>query len=243
MGVTDETPATTASDRQRAQRIALSRAYAVITPDQILVKPSRAALVGPAIQGALALLASLAIAAWINALPIWVLMLMLVFVMIAGPTAVMGLAYNVMGSSFIMERKKGTCRWQQGFLGLGLGTRELAPFPRIHHFVVDSDFEDELNSGDLQDLVRWDVRLVKDNERVLDVASITTARSLADEALERANDLALALGEMSGKPVTLGTIPEWALEDYEDYDDEDVTDDLDPDETIEGEAGDTSHRD
>ena len=42
-------------------------------------------------------------------------------------TAVMGLAYNVMGSAFLMERKKGTCRWQQGFLGLGLGTRELVP--------------------------------------------------------------------------------------------------------------------
>lgn len=233
--MTEEIHQTTTSDRQR---IALSRAYAVITPDQILVKPARSALIGPGIQGGLALLASLAIGLWINALPIWLLMLMLLFVMIAGPTAVMGLAYNIMGSSFIMERKKGTCRWQQGFLGLGLGTRELAPFPRIHHFVVDSDFEDELNSGDLQDLVRWDVRLVKDNERVLDVASITTARPLADEALERANDLALALGEMSGKPVTLGAIPEWALEDYEDADDGDVTEELDADETMEGEAGD-----
>lgn len=236
--MTEETHQPSTSDRQHTQRIALSRAYAVVTPDQILVKPARSALVGPGIQGGLALLASLAIGLWINSLPIWLLMLMLLFVMIAGPTAVMGLAYNIMGSSFIMERKKGTCRWQQGFLGLGLGTRELAPFPRIHHFVVDSDFEDELNSGDLQDLVRWDVRLVKDNERVLDVASITTARPLADEALERANDLALALGEMSGKPVTLGAIPEWALEDYEDYDDEDVTDDLDDRETIEGEIGD-----
>ena len=236
--MTEETHQTTTSDRDRTQRIALSRAYAVITPDQILVKPARSALIGPGIQGGLAVLASLAIGLWINALPIWLLMLMLLFVMIAGPTAVMGLAYNIMGSSFIMERKKGTCRWQQGFLGLGLGTRELAPFPRIHHFVVDSDFEDELNSGDLQDLVRWDVRLVKDNERVLDVASITTARPLADEALERANDLALALGEMSGKPVTLGAIPEWALEDYEDFDDEGVTDDLDDRETIEGETGD-----
>ncbi|MGE3962331.1 MAG: hypothetical protein AB7F65_11690 [Dehalococcoidia bacterium] len=212
------------------ERIALSRAYAVITPDQIVVKPARSALVGPAIQAILAILVSLAIATWIATLPVWLLMIMLLFVMIAGPTAVMGLAYNVMGSAFLMERKKGTCRWQQGFLGLGLGTRELVPFPRIDHIAVGGDFEDELNSGDLQDLVRWEVRLVKDNGRVLEIASITTARPLADEALERANDLATALGRMCEKPVRAGTIPEWALEDYE----SDDTDDLDADETIEG---------
>src|SRR5690606_26876250 len=99
------------------------------------------------------------------------------------------------------ERKKGTCRWQQGFLGLGLGTRELVPFPRIDHIEVRGDFEDELASGDLQDLVEWDVNLVKDNERVLSVASSTSARPLADEALERANALGAALAEMCGKPV------------------------------------------
>ncbi len=211
-------------------RIALSRAYAVITPDQIVVKPARSALYGPAIQAVLAILVSLAIAKWIATLPVWLLMLMLLFVMLAGPTAVMGLAYNVMGSAFLMERKKGTCRWQQGFLGLGLGTRELVPFPRIDHIEVGSDFEEELNSGDLQDVVRWEVRLVKDNGRVLEIGSITTARPLADEALERANDLAAALGRMCERPVTLAAIPEWAREDYDS-----ATDDLDTDETIEDE--------
>ncbi|MEX2375411.1 MAG: hypothetical protein WD942_07465, partial [Dehalococcoidia bacterium] len=135
--------------------------------------------------------------------------------------------YNVLGSSFLMERKKGTCRWQQGFLGLGLGTRELAPFPRIDRIEVGGDFEDALNSGDLQDVVRWDVRLVKDNQRVLEIASITTARPLADEALERANDLALALGEMCDKPVITASIPDWAIEDYLDDEIDDEADDDD----------------
>lgn len=207
------------------ERIALSRAYAVITPDQIVVKPARSALVGPAILGALTLFASLAIAAWMATLPLWLLAMLLLFVMIAGPTAVMGLAYNVMGSAFLMERKKGTCRWQQGFLGLGLGTRELVPFPRIHYIEVRSDIEDELNSGDLQDVVRWEVRLVKDNQRVIEIASITTARPLADEALERANDLALALAVMCEKPAALGAIPEWALGEYLDGSDEFADDD------------------
>ncbi|MEX2373329.1 MAG: hypothetical protein WD800_05950 [Dehalococcoidia bacterium] len=197
-------------------RIALTRSYASIKADSITIKPTRSGLLGPAIQAALTLLGAWAIAAFINDLPLWLLMALLVFVIISGPTAVLGLVYNVAGSAFVMERRKGTCRWQQGFLGLGLGTRELVPFDRIARIEVGSDFEDELNSGDLQDVVRWDVRLVKDNARVLDVASITTARPLADEALERVNDLARALGEMCGKPAATAAIPSWALEDFAD---------------------------
>lgn len=219
-------------DWSTRERIPLSRAYAVISPDQIVVKPARSALVGPAIQALLTVLVSIAIARGLATLPLWLLMLMLLFVILAGPTAVMGLAYNVMGSAFLMERKKGTCRWQQGFLGLGLGTRELVPFPRIDHIAVGSDFEEELNSGDLQDLVRWEVRLIKDNQRVLEIASITTARPLADEALERVNALATALGRMCEKPVTLGAIPEWALDDYAEEGDEFDADDPAGDETI-----------
>lgn len=196
-------------------RIALTRAYAVIKPDSIVIKPSRSSLWGPAVQALLTVGAALVIARWINSLPLWLLMLLLLFIILAGPTAILGLVYNMLGSAFLMERKKGTCRWQQGFLGLGLGTRELVPFPRIDHIEVGGDFEDELGSGDLQDVVRWEVRLVKDNGRVLEVASITTARPLADEALERANALADALGRMCDKPANLGEIPEWALEEYE----------------------------
>ncbi|MDA1009949.1 MAG: hypothetical protein O2888_00580 [Chloroflexi bacterium] len=207
------------------QRIALTRAYAVLTPDQITIKPARSALLGPAIQAGLTALAILAMALWLNVLPLWLLAVLLIFVMIAGPTAVLGLVYNVLGSSFLMERKKGTCRWQQGFLGLGLGTRELVPFPRIDHLEVGGDFDDALNSGDLQDVVRWEVRLIKDNQRVLEVASITTARPLADEALERANELAVALGVMCGKPALTADIPEWAVADYLDDEATDVGDD------------------
>ncbi|MEX2032242.1 MAG: hypothetical protein WEA81_05190 [Dehalococcoidia bacterium] len=215
-----DTPAS--PGRRPPARIALTKQYASIKPDSITVKPTRASLLGPVIQGGFTVLVAFAIGAWINTLPIWLLMIMLFFVIISGPAAILGLVYNVLGSSFVMERKKGTCRWQQGFLGLGLGTRELVPFPRIEHLEVGSDFEDELNSGDLQDVVRWSVRLVKDNGRVLEVAAITTARPLADEALDRANALCEALAEMCGKPAVLAEIPDWALEDY--LDESDVSD-------------------
>jgi len=215
----DDIPTSQIPDPSQGGRIALSRSYAVLKPDSIIIKPARSALIGPAVQSLLAVLAVVVIARWMNHLPLWLLLVLLVFIIIAGPTSVLGLVYNAMGTAFLMERRKGTCRWQQGFLGLGLGTRELVPFPRIQRIEVGGDFDDELGSGDLQDVVRWDVRLVKDNDRVLDIANITTARPLADEALERANALASALGAMCEKSVRLAEIPAWALEDYQDSDD------------------------
>ena len=202
------------------ERIALQRSFARITPDEIAVKPARGTLVGPLIQLALTAVAAWAIATYIASLPLWVLMVLFVFVLISGPTAVLGLVYNVMGSAFVMERQKRTCRFQQGFLGLGIGTQELVPFDRIARIEVGGDFESELASGDLQDVVRWEIRLVKDNGRVLPFASITSARPMADEALERANLVARATAQMCGAPVVEGVLPEWALAEADDASEE-----------------------
>ena len=197
-------------------RIALQRTVAVISPAAIAVRPSRAGLVGPVVEFALAALAVWVLATFIQVLPLWVLAGLLIFLIIVGPTAVLGLVYQVAGSSFLIERAKGTARWQQGFLGLGLGTRELVPFARMRRVEVVGDFEDELADGDLQDIVRWEVRLVKDNDRVLEIAAVAGARSLADEALGRANALAAAIGAMAGVEVRAGTLPAWARDDLDD---------------------------
>lgn len=198
--------------------ISLHRAYASITADTIAIRPSRRSIVGPIVQALLALLAVWVLVVFMNSLPLWVLMLLLLFAIIAGPTAMLGFVYQVAGSAFLMERPKGTCRWQQGFLGLGLGTQELVPFARIKRIEVSGDFEDELRGGDLQDVVHWEVRVVKDNDRVLAVGVAVAARPLADEALERANALGAALAEMAGAPFTPAALPAWALDDDADGD-------------------------
>jgi len=218
------------------ERIALQRAVAFITPGAIDVKPSRAGLVGPLIEAALTVLAVWLLVTLIQTLPLWMLGVLLVFIIVIGPIAVLGFVYQVAGSAFLMERAKRTARWQQGFLGLGLGTRELVPFERMQRVEVVGDFEEELGDGDLQDVVRWEVRLIKDNDRVLEVGSVAAARSFADEALDRANALATAIGAMADVEVRLGALPAWALEDYLDAEDDDGPGDLDADETIEGDA-------
>ncbi|MPZ98378.1 MAG: hypothetical protein GEU80_03400 [Dehalococcoidia bacterium] len=194
-------------ERGEVERIALHRRIAVITPDSVAIKQPRGGLVGPLVQALIAGGSVFLIATYMDRLPIWLLLVLLVLLLIFGPAAVLGLVYNVVGSAFIMERKKQSARWQQGFLGLGLGTHELVPFWRISEIRVRTDYDDELAGGDLQDVVEWAIELVKDNGRVLQVGTVVAARPLAQEATERANRVAEALAEMAGAAAALAAVP------------------------------------
>ena len=207
-----------AGEATSTRRIAMRRSYALISDEAIEVKQARAGLVVPLVQALLAGGAVWLIATYLDRLPIWVLLVLLLVTLFMGPAAILGLVYNLVGASFLMERAKKSARWQQGFLGLGIGTHELVPFWRIAQIEVSGDFEEELGSGDLQEVVSWSVRLVKDNDRSFDIAEVAAARPMADEALERANELASALAAMAGTEAVLGALPAWALEDYADAD-------------------------
>lgn len=196
------------------RRIPLHRAVAVITADSIAVRQSRAGLVGPLIELALTVAAVWSIARFMNSWPLGVLFVLALVVTVLGPLALIGFVHNAVGSSFLMERAKQSARWQQGLLGLGIGTFELVPFGRVQHFKVVSDYDDELASGMEQDVVDWEVILVKDNDKELIVGRVVAARPLAREAGERANALAAALGEMSGAETVLAVLP--SLEDDDD---------------------------
>ena len=138
------------------ERIALHRAVGVIKRGQhrgaaVALRSPRPADPGVPAGGAVR-----PIATFMNDLPLWLLGVLLVFVLIFGPTAVLGVVYNVLGSSFLVERHKQSARWQQGFLGLGIGTHELVPFWRIQRIEAVSDEEHALSGGDVQDVVRWE---------------------------------------------------------------------------------------
>ncbi|MSQ41691.1 MAG: hypothetical protein EXR65_01445 [Dehalococcoidia bacterium] len=190
------------------ERIPLQRAVAVVRDDSITVRPGRGRLVAPLIQ---ALLAGGAVWLVVQLLardgPLWLLMLLLVCTLILGPAAILGLVYNVAGSTVSIERAKQAVCFQQGLLGLGLGTAEMVPFSRIDHVAVAGDYEQELTSGERQDFVQWDVRLVKDNGRVLALGTAVAARPFAAEALARANRLAQAVGALTGVEARPAELP------------------------------------
>jgi hypothetical protein len=135
-------------------------------------------------------------------------MVLLLLALILGPIGVLGVVYSAIGSSFVMERRKNSARWQQGFLGLGIGTVELVPFQRIKRIDVDTDFDDELRSGELNDIVHCAVVLVKDNDRRLTIGTVAAARPLADLGVERANGLAAHVAAMAGVEAVPAVLPE-----------------------------------
>ena len=189
-------------------RIALQRSVAVVTEDSIVVRPARGRLVAPLLQGLLAGAAVVLLVPLLNGgAPLLLLALLLATALLLGPAAVLGLVYNVAGSTVSIERRKQSVRLQQGFLGLGLGTAEMAPFWRIDRVEVAGDYERELSSGQLPELVRWDVRVVKDNGRVLEIGAVVVARPLAAEALERANRLAHAVARLTGVEARTAELP------------------------------------
>ena len=208
----DEPRTAAAGSTSGVERIPMQRAVAVIRDDSISIRPGRRQLLVPLAQAVIAGGAVWLMAAFLNSLPLWTLVVLLLVAIVLGPAAVLGFVYNVYGSEFLVERRKGTARWHQGFLGLGIGTFELVPFERIARIEVKSDFDDDLSSGQAQDFVQFDVRIVKDNDRVLDVASLTCARPFLEDGVRRANRLAAALAEMSGRELAALALPSEAIE-------------------------------
>ena len=195
----------------------MHRSTAVIRPDSIAIRPAGGQLLGPLIEIGLTVLAVLPIVLTAASLPLWLLTVLLLVALILGPIGVIGLVFGAIGSTFLMERRKQSARWQQGFLGLGIGTVELVPFWRIARIEVVGDYDATLSSGVHQDIVTWTVRLVKDNDRTLDIAQVITARPMATDGLERANRLAVAVAAMCEHDVLPGVLP---VEQFADVPDE-----------------------
>ncbi len=191
------------------ERIALRRAVAAIADDTIVVRPSRGQLLGPVIQLGLTALAVALIVLFLDSLPFWVVVVLTVIAVFLGPVATLGFVFAVIGSSMVVDRRKGTAHWQQGFLGLGIGTTTSIPFDRIDHIAVTGDYDAEDAGGRGHDFVTWEVEIVRDDGRRRAVGSVIAARPLADVALDRANRLAEAVGAMANAEARFDSLPEY----------------------------------
>ena len=196
------------------ERIALRRAVAAISDETIVVRPSRAQLLGPVIQLGLTALAVAVIVLFLDTLPFAVVVVLTVIAVFLGPVATLGFVFAVVGSSMVVDRRKQSAHWQQGFLGLGIGTTNSIPFGRIDHIAVTGDYDEEDIGGRGHDFVTWDIEIVRDDGRRSSVGSVISARPLADVGLDRANRLADAVGAMAEAEARLGLLPD--TEDFED---------------------------
>jgi hypothetical protein len=190
------------------RRIPLDRRVCVVREDRIDLRPERAAVVLPLIGLAIGLTLFGTVALFANSLSTTLLALMLLAGLLFAPLSAMGVIYSLIGAAVVVERKKQSIRFQQGVLGLGLGTIELVPFWKIERIEVD-DFP----LGDAPshlprpafDLRAWDIVLVKTSGKRLSLAQAVSANldDLLDEGFNRALDAAEAIAAMTDKPVVI----------------------------------------
>ncbi len=185
--------------------IALDRRICVAREDRIDIRPSPGAVILPLAAMLVSVVCFVIIGLTINVLPLAALAVLLIPNVLIFPLAAMGLVYSLIGAHVIVDRRKGSVTFQQGWIGLGLGTRELVPFEKIDHIALEETALGEVESPWMApvDVRVWDIVLVKRSEKRLSIGMvmIPAEADLAQEGLTRARQAAGAIAALVGKPL------------------------------------------
>lgn len=188
------------------RRIPLDRRVLIVREERIDLRPERGAVVFP-LSGLLISAATFAsVILFANDLSATTLALILLPGLLLAPFSAMGLVYSVIGAAVVVEKAKESVRFQQGVLGLGIGTMELVPFWKIDHIAVE-DFDQGIVAPGPHplDFRAWDIVLVKESGKRLPIAQVIAGASgdLIEEGWDRALDAAEAIAEMTGSRVEI----------------------------------------
>lgn len=180
----------------------------VVREGRIDLRPERGAVIFPLIGLAIGLSLFAGVVLFASDLSATVLVFMLVPGLIIAPLSAMGLVYSIVGAAMVVEKKKQSVRFQQGVLGLGLGTFELVPFWKIDRVEVEDFDLGEVALGSARpplDFRAWDIVLVKKSGKRLSIGQTIAANNpdLIDEGFDRALDAAEAIAEMVGSQVVI----------------------------------------
>ena len=193
---------------REVKRIPLDRRVCVVQPDRIDLRPERGALFGPLLGLFAGGVLFVALVLFAQDLPMLPLVAMLLGAVFITPFSAMGLVYSLVGAAVVVERDKQSIRFQQGLIGLGIGTAELVPFWKIERIeVADCPLGEVSPSGPRPpfDLRAWDIVVLKKSGKRLSIAQVisATAPELLDEGFGRALDAAEAIAEMAGSEVLI----------------------------------------
>ncbi len=200
----------TSRRRDGRQEVLLHRSMAVIGPEKIEIKSSRGTVILPA----LALLLAIGLG-WLMiergfTMPFWLLVSLLLICMILVPLSVMSLIGAIAGADVVVDARKGSATWQQGYLGMGIGTKELVPFAKIDHLevTVEGDQADRWRD-EVDDLRQFGIVLVKVSGKRLNLANVPVPVYGQADGMDRALAVGQAVAKLVGSKVT---IPEgWEL--------------------------------
>jgi hypothetical protein len=180
------------------REIDLHRQVCVVKMDTIDIRPARSAAIVPLIGFLLGVLALIAVIVWLERLPFVVVLLLTVGAILLVPFSAMGFVYSIYGANVVIDGRRQTAVWQQGLLGMGVGTRELVPFSKIERLEVEEVSGDGGPGPD--DFAQFEVRLLRTGGRTLPLGQTTVPRDLASEGLARARAVGEAAAVLVGKP-------------------------------------------
>jgi len=184
-----------------AKRIVyLNRRVAFIEPDRINVRPALAAALFPLFGLVVGVAAFASVILWLDRIPFALALLLLMVAVVSIPLAGIGFVYAIAGTNVVFDRQKQSGLWQQGYLGMGVGTTELVPFWKIEQIRID-ELTRERQRGELQDVAQLEIVLVKVSGKQLKVADLVVPRSMVRQGLEEVRAVAAAIAEMTGKPL------------------------------------------
>jgi hypothetical protein len=195
--------------RDGRREVVLHRSLAVMSEDKIEIRSARSTVLLP--------LAALVVAggliAWIalsESAPFWGLVVVLLACLFLVPVSVMGLVGAIAGADVVVDARKGSVTWQQGYLGMGIGTKELVPFPKIDHLevTIEGDQPDRWREQS-DDLRQFALSIVKTSGKRLIVAQVPVPAYGQADGMDRTLAVGHAVAALTGSMVT---IPEgWEL--------------------------------
>ncbi len=190
--------------RDGRKEVFLHRSMAVISPGKVEIRGARSTIILPVIALALAGAAGTLMATKGGAIPFWVLVAMLLFCLFAIPLAVMSLIGSIAGAEVVVDARKGSATWQQGYLGMGIGTKELVPFDRIDHLevTIEGDQPDRWH-GETDSMRQFALVLVKKSGKRLLMANVPVPPSGQADGMDRTLAVGHAIAAIAGTTVTL----------------------------------------
>ena len=177
---------------------------AVIGDDKIEIKSARGTVILPLVGLLLAAGAVTWMARAGGSLPFWALVTMLLVALIVVPFSVISLISSVIGADVVIDATKGSATWQQGFLGMGIGTRELVPFAKIDHLevAIEGDQPDRWG-GEADALRQFSLTLVKKSGKRLSLAQVPVPAYGQADGMDRTLAVGNAVAQLTGSTVTL----------------------------------------
>ena len=194
----------TARRRDGRYEVLLHRSLALIGDEKVEIRSARSTILLPAVGVALGAGAGALIAIEAGNLPFVLLVGLLLFALLAVPISTMALVTAVIGADVVIDGRKGAATWQQGFLGMGVGTRELVPFAKIDHLAITIEGEAPDRWREERDVLRqFSLVLVKQSGKRLTLTQVPVPAGDQSDGMDRTLAVANAIGNVTGAEVVL----------------------------------------